>query len=216
MVLEGKSSQPRNRRETARPDETHALGTRGLGSFQLGRAQGVQELCVGGEDGGVGSILVRGCDRKTIERLKERTRLSGTRCNGRLKHSWHARRSPYHAHTVREARRLPAQWRHRLGGRSNSDNAHWGAGPPPQGSGLSTPSDSRGSRSTMVRATISMTVTASDAMPRRAANPFGEQVPPTSDSTSCPGIRFKRGCGRRIGREVHTPGAGEDPRGRHD
>lgn len=67
----------------------------------------------------MGSILVRGLDQKTIERLKERARLNGRSLQEDLKALLeHAAETP----TMREARRLSDRWRHRFGGRSMSDS----------------------------------------------------------------------------------------------
>jgi plasmid stability protein len=67
------------------------------------------------------SILVRGLDPKTIERLKERARLNGRSLQQEVKALLeHAAETL----TMREARRLSDQWRRRLGGRSFSDSAH--------------------------------------------------------------------------------------------
>jgi plasmid stability protein len=67
----------------------------------------------------MGSILVRGLDQKTIKRLKERARLNGRS----LQEAKALLERAAETLTMREARRLSGQWRHRLGERSNSDSA---------------------------------------------------------------------------------------------
>jgi plasmid stability protein len=68
----------------------------------------------------MGSILVRGLDQKTIERLKERARLNGRSLQQEVKALLeHAAEIL----TMREARRLSERWSHRLGGRWMSDSA---------------------------------------------------------------------------------------------
>jgi antitoxin FitA len=68
----------------------------------------------------MGSILVRGLDQKTIERLKERARLNGRSLQQEVKALLeHAAETL----TMREARRLSEQWTRRLGEQSNSDSA---------------------------------------------------------------------------------------------
>jgi antitoxin FitA len=66
------------------------------------------------------SILVRGLDRKTIERLKERARLNGRSLQEEVKALL---KRAAEILTMREARRLSERWRHRLGGGSISDSA---------------------------------------------------------------------------------------------
>jgi antitoxin FitA len=68
----------------------------------------------------MGSILVRGLDQKTIERLKERARLNGRTLQQEIK-ALLARAAD--TLTMREARGLSERWNHRLGGRSMSDSA---------------------------------------------------------------------------------------------
>jgi plasmid stability protein len=68
----------------------------------------------------MGSILVRGLDQKTIKRLKERARLNGRSLQQEAKALLERAAETL---TMREARRLSGQWRHRLGERSNSDSA---------------------------------------------------------------------------------------------
>jgi plasmid stability protein len=66
------------------------------------------------------SILVRGLDQKTIERLKERARLNGRSLQQEVK------ALPEFAAetlTMRGTRRLSEQRRRRLGGRSFSESA---------------------------------------------------------------------------------------------
>jgi plasmid stability protein len=72
------------------------------------------------EDSQVGSILVRGLDQKTIERLKERARLNGRTLQQEVKALLERAAETL---TMREARRLSEQWKRRLGERSNSDSA---------------------------------------------------------------------------------------------
>ena len=68
----------------------------------------------------MGSILVRGLDKKIIERLTERARLNGRSLQQEVKALLeHAAETL----TMREARQLSKRWRHRLGGRSLSDSA---------------------------------------------------------------------------------------------
>jgi len=68
----------------------------------------------------MGSILVRGLDQKTIERLKERARRHGRSLQQEVKDLLErAAETP----TMGEARRLSDTWRRRLGGRSFSDSA---------------------------------------------------------------------------------------------
>jgi plasmid stability protein len=72
------------------------------------------------EEDRMGSILVRGLDQKTIERLKERARLNGRSLQHEVKALLERAAATL---TMREARRLSERWRHRLGGRSISDSA---------------------------------------------------------------------------------------------
>jgi plasmid stability protein len=67
----------------------------------------------------MGSILVRGLDEKTIERLKERARLNGRSLQEEVKTLLeHAAETL----SMREARRLSERWNRRLDGRSLSDS----------------------------------------------------------------------------------------------
>ena len=68
----------------------------------------------------MGSILVRGLDQKTIERLKECARLNGRSLQQEVKVILERAAGTL---TVSEARRLSETWRHRLGGRAFSDSA---------------------------------------------------------------------------------------------
>jgi plasmid stability protein len=68
----------------------------------------------------MGSILVRGLDQKTIERLKERAQLNGRTLQQEVKALLERAAETL---TMRETRRLSEQWRRRLGGRSFSDSA---------------------------------------------------------------------------------------------
>jgi plasmid stability protein len=68
----------------------------------------------------VGSILVRGLDQKTIERLRERARLNGRSLQQEVKEILMCAADTL---TMIEARRLAARWRRRLGGRSFPDSA---------------------------------------------------------------------------------------------
>jgi plasmid stability protein len=68
----------------------------------------------------MGSILVRGLDQKTIERLKERARSNGRSLQQEVKTLLERAAETL---TMREARRLSDRWRHRLGRRSFSDSA---------------------------------------------------------------------------------------------
>jgi plasmid stability protein len=65
------------------------------------------------------SILVRGLDQKTIERLKERARRNGRSLQEEVNALLEREAETL---TMREARRLSEQWRRRLGGRSMSDS----------------------------------------------------------------------------------------------
>ena len=68
----------------------------------------------------MGSILVRGLDQKTIERLKERARLNGRSLQQEVKALLERAAETL---TMREARRLSERWRRRLGERRFSDSA---------------------------------------------------------------------------------------------
>ena len=68
----------------------------------------------------MGSILVRGLDQKTIERLKERARLNRRSLQQEVKALLERAADVL---TMREARRLSDRWSHRLGGRRFSDSA---------------------------------------------------------------------------------------------
>ncbi len=68
----------------------------------------------------MGSIVVRGLDQKTIERLKERARLNGRSLQQEVKTLLERAAETL---TMREARRVSERWRQRLGGRSFSDSA---------------------------------------------------------------------------------------------
>jgi plasmid stability protein len=68
----------------------------------------------------MGSILVRGLDQRTIERLKERARLNGRSLQQEAKAILERAAGML---TMTEARRLSERWRHRLGGRAFSDSA---------------------------------------------------------------------------------------------
>jgi plasmid stability protein len=67
------------------------------------------------------SILVRGLDQKTIERLKALARLNGRSLQQEVKALLERAAETV---TMPEARRLSERWKHRLGGRSFSDSAH--------------------------------------------------------------------------------------------
>jgi plasmid stability protein len=69
----------------------------------------------------MGSILVRGLDPKTIERLKERAHLNGRSLQQEVKALLERAANTL---TMREARRVSERWMHRLGGRPISDSAH--------------------------------------------------------------------------------------------
>ena len=67
----------------------------------------------------MGSILVRGLDQRTIERLTERARLNGRSLQKEVKALLdHATETL----TMREARQVSERWSHQLG-RSMSDSA---------------------------------------------------------------------------------------------
>ena len=68
----------------------------------------------------INSILVRGLDRKTIERLKERARLNGRSLQEEVKALL---KRAAEILTMREARRLSERWSYRRGGRRFSDSA---------------------------------------------------------------------------------------------
>jgi plasmid stability protein len=68
----------------------------------------------------VGSILVRGLDQKTIERLKERARLNGRSLQQEVKALLERAAETF---TIREARHLSERWTRRLRRRSFSDSA---------------------------------------------------------------------------------------------
>jgi antitoxin FitA len=68
----------------------------------------------------MGSILVRGLDQKTIERLKERARLNGRSLQQEVKTLLERAADTL---TMREARRVSERWKRRLDGRSFSDGA---------------------------------------------------------------------------------------------
>ena len=68
----------------------------------------------------VPSILVRGLDPRTVERLKERARGNGRSLPQEIKEILERAAGML---TMREARRLSARWRHRLSRRSFSDSA---------------------------------------------------------------------------------------------
>jgi plasmid stability protein len=68
----------------------------------------------------MGVILVRGLDQKTIQRLKEHARLNGRSLQQEVKALLERAAKTL---TMREARRLSAQWRRRFRGRSFSDSA---------------------------------------------------------------------------------------------
>jgi antitoxin FitA len=72
------------------------------------------------EEDRMGSILVRGLDQKTIERLKERARLNGRSLQQEVKALLERAAETL---TMREARRLSERWRDRPGGRAMSDSA---------------------------------------------------------------------------------------------
>jgi plasmid stability protein len=67
----------------------------------------------------VSSIVVRGLDQKTIERLKERARLNGRSLHQEVKTLLERAAN---ALPMREARWVSEGWRRRLDGRSFSDS----------------------------------------------------------------------------------------------
>jgi hypothetical protein len=69
----------------------------------------------------MGSILVRGLNQKTIERLKEHARLNGRSLRQEVTALLERAAEIL---TMREARRLSDRWSHRLGERRFSDSAH--------------------------------------------------------------------------------------------
>jgi plasmid stability protein len=68
----------------------------------------------------MGSILVRGLNQKTIERLKAHARLNGRSLQQEVKEILERAAD---ALTMREARQLFERWSRRLGERSFSDSA---------------------------------------------------------------------------------------------
>jgi plasmid stability protein len=68
----------------------------------------------------MGSILVRGLNQKTIERLKERARLNGRSLQQEVKALLERAANTL---TMPEAGQLSEQWMHRFGGRPMSDSA---------------------------------------------------------------------------------------------
>jgi plasmid stability protein len=68
----------------------------------------------------MGSILVRGLDQKTIERLKERARLNGHSLQQEVKEILERAVGML---TMSEARQLAERWRRRLRGQPFSDSA---------------------------------------------------------------------------------------------
>jgi superfamily I DNA/RNA helicase len=65
------------------------------------------------------SILVRGLDQKTIQRLKERARVNGRSLSQEVKAILERAADTL---SMSEARRLLGRWRRLLGGRSFSDS----------------------------------------------------------------------------------------------
>jgi plasmid stability protein len=72
------------------------------------------------EEERTGSILVRGLDQRTIERLKERARSNGRSLQQEVKALLERAAETF---TMREARRVSERWRRRLDRRSLSDSA---------------------------------------------------------------------------------------------
>ena len=67
----------------------------------------------------MGSILVRGLDQKTIERLKERARFNGRSLQREVRAILERAAGML---TMNEAGQLSERWSHRLGGRPFSDS----------------------------------------------------------------------------------------------
>jgi plasmid stability protein len=67
----------------------------------------------------VPSILVRGLDPRTVERLKERARVNGRSLPQEIKEILERATGML---TIREARQLSERWRYRLGRRAVSDS----------------------------------------------------------------------------------------------
>ena len=65
------------------------------------------------------AILVRGLDRRTVQRLKDRARLNGHSLHQEVKAILERAADML---TMSEARQLTETWRRRLGGRSFSDS----------------------------------------------------------------------------------------------
>jgi plasmid stability protein len=68
----------------------------------------------------MGSILVRGLDQKTVQRLKERARLNGRSLQQEVAALLEGASETL---TMRETRRLSERWTRRLSRRSFSDSA---------------------------------------------------------------------------------------------
>jgi plasmid stability protein len=66
-------------------------------------------------------ILVRGLDRKTVERLKARARIGGRSLQQEVEDILERAATTL---TMEEARRLSEAWHRRLAGRAFSDSAH--------------------------------------------------------------------------------------------
>lgn len=66
------------------------------------------------------SILVQGLNPRTVERLKERAHVNGRSLQQEIKEILERAAGTL---TMREARRLSEQWRHRLSRRSLTDSA---------------------------------------------------------------------------------------------
>jgi antitoxin FitA len=70
----------------------------------------------------VDSILVRGLDQKTIERLRERAQINGRTLQQEVKALLERAAETL---TMSEARRVSERWRHRLSRRSFCDSARF-------------------------------------------------------------------------------------------
>jgi plasmid stability protein len=69
------------------------------------------------------SILVRGLDPKTVQRLKARARINGRSLQQEIQEIQEILERAAEMLTMRKARQLSERWRHRLSRRSFSDSA---------------------------------------------------------------------------------------------
>jgi antitoxin FitA len=106
---------------SASPEARRRCGPNGNHMATIFAPTRVMSACSGtrAEKNQMGSILVRGLDRKTIERLKERARLNGRSLQQEVKEILQRAADML---TMSEAHRLSAKWNHRLDGRPFSDS----------------------------------------------------------------------------------------------